>query len=179
MADTQTGAGDNIEQKIKELIDKQELRDLVSRYARAVDRDDWDTVKTCFTDDATDNHGVVVGSINDLATQAKEHLSKYWGVMHCLCQHYSEIEGDNARGETYALTTHRRNAETGDGEEDTFSGLRYLDRYQRIDGKWKIAERVTTLEWCTTVPTRNWLPIEKFVTGKRDETDISYSFGFR
>ena len=163
---------------IQELIDKQKIRDLASRYARAVDRDDWVTVKACFTDDATDDHGVVKGSIDNLVTVASEILSTTWGIMHCLCQHYIEIEEDSARGEIYALTTRRRHAEGGDGQEDTFSGLRYVDRYKKIDGEWKIAERATTLEWCTTIPSRDWLPMDKFITGKRDKSDISYAFGF-
>jgi hypothetical protein len=179
MMDDRVGNSKEFAPEIQELLDKQQIRDLMSRYARAVDRNEWGAVKSCFTDDATDHHGVVVGSIDDLVEVASARLDKTWAGMHCLCQHYIEIDGDNARGETYALTSRRRFSASGDGEEDTFSGLRYLDRYRRVSGEWKIAERVTALEWCTTIPARNWLPVEKFITGKKDKSDISYTFGFR
>jgi SnoaL-like domain len=163
--------------ELRELVDKQQIRDLLMRYARGVDRDDWELVKACFTPDATDDHGVVKGSIDNLVTQASAALAPFRGSMHMMCQQYIEVDGDTARGEVYALTSRIQDAAEGDGEEETFSGLRYVDRYVRKEGEWKIAERVTTLEWCTTVASRPWLPMEMFTHGQRNRDDVSYKFG--
>lgn len=163
--------------ELQELVDKQEIRDVLARYARGVDRDDWALVRDCFTADATDDHGVVKGSVDNLVVEAREILHPFCGITHNLCQSYIEVDGDEASAETYALTTRRRSSPDGPGEVATFSGLRYVDRLRKVGGRWRIAERVTTMEWTTTVSGSEWTPPGVFTVGRRDRSDISYSFG--
>lgn len=160
---------------LRELIDSHEIRNLVYRYARGLDRGDWQLVRSCFADDATDDHGAFQGSIETLIDGARTLLQEFWGVMHLVGQVYIEIDGDEARSETYAVSFHRRHGDAGD--EDTLTGIRYLDRLVRIDGEWKIAARVTVHEWNTAVPANDWLDGATFVNGRRDQTDASYALG--
>lgn len=165
-----------IDDALRRLVDKDAIRDTLARYARGLDRGDWDLVRSCFTDDATDDHGPFQGSIDNLVRGAKELLSEYWGAMHVLGQTCITLDGDEAATETYALSVHRRR--DGDGlDEDTLTGLRYLDRFERVGGEWKIRARVTVHEWNTTVPARDWLDGTSFVNGRRDRTDASYELG--
>jgi len=43
---------------LQRLVDKDQIRDLMSRYARGVDRGDWDLVRDTYHTDATDDHGI-------------------------------------------------------------------------------------------------------------------------
>jgi hypothetical protein len=163
------------ETQVRELLDRHAIRDVVHRYARGLDRGDWDLVRLCFTDDATDDHGPYQGSVDNLIEGARSLLDGYWGVMHLIGQVYVEVNGDEARSESYAVSFHRRHGEAGD--EDTVTGLRYLDRFRRVDGVWKIAARVTVHEWNIALAARDWLDGSAFVNGRRDPSDVSYAVG--
>ena len=60
--------------------------------------------------------------------------------MHSIYNHQIEFDDDgvHARGEIYNIS-HLCRKDTG--EVDTWYG-RYLDRYEKRDGEWKIIERV-------------------------------------
>lgn len=162
--------------EVQELLDKQQIRDLLARYSRGADRADWDAVRDCFTEDATDDHGVVKGTAADLIAYASVAEATWRGRMHSLLQQYVEVDGETARGETYALTSRRCTNDDG-LDEDVLTGLRYVDKFTKVEGRWKIAERVTVLEWNTAIPSCDWLPVDQFVRGRRDRDDVSYSFG--
>jgi hypothetical protein len=60
-----------------------------------------------------------------------------------------EFDGDVALGEVYFQAFHRLVA---DGRErDLFVAGRYVDRYERRDGAWKIAHRSEVNDWTRTV----------------------------
>ena len=42
---------------MQQIIDREEIRDLMMRYARGVDRGDWETVRAVYHPDARDDHG--------------------------------------------------------------------------------------------------------------------------
>jgi 3-phenylpropionate/cinnamic acid dioxygenase small subunit len=51
------------------------------------------------------------------------------------------IDGDTARGECYFELT----ATSPATNEAVFGGGRYRDRYRRVDGAWRFAERVAVI----------------------------------
>ncbi len=56
-----------LEQKLQALVDKDEIRDVMYRYSRAVDRCDLALLKSCDWPDARDHHGFFVGNAHDFA----------------------------------------------------------------------------------------------------------------
>jgi hypothetical protein len=48
--------------KLRYLIDRQAILDCLTRYCRGVDRFDRDLLLSAYHPDATDNHGVFIGS---------------------------------------------------------------------------------------------------------------------
>lgn len=46
---------------VRELHDRQVIRQVVERYARSVDRQDKDILVSCYHSDAIDDHGMFVG----------------------------------------------------------------------------------------------------------------------
>jgi hypothetical protein len=169
----------DLRRRVRRLEDLEAIRRLLTRYARALDRSDWERMRACFTADATDDHGPYQGSVDALVHGTRELMSGYWGTMHVLGQSAIELDGDTAVAETYALSFHRRHCVggAGAGDEDTVTGIRYLDRLVRTDGGWLIAARVTVQEWNTTVAARDWLDSDQWVTGAADRSDPSYALG--
>ena len=47
------------EKRLRDTVDKAELRELVDRYARAIDRRDMALLRACYHPDAIDNHGTL------------------------------------------------------------------------------------------------------------------------
>lgn len=164
--------------RLRRLEDIGAIRRLLARYARALDRSDWTGMRGCFTADATDDHGPHQGSVDALVSGTRELMAGYWGTMHVLGQSLIELDGDDATAETYALSFHRRHcAEGAAGDEDTVTGIRYLDRLARAEGSWLIAARVTVHEWNTTIAARDWLDAAQWVNGAADRSDPSYVLG--
>ena len=51
-----------------------------------------------------------------------------------------------SRSETYAVAFHRYTDQDG-YPTDMWAGLRYVDRFERRDGQWRIRRRVCAYEW--------------------------------
>ena len=61
-----------LEARLRELLDKQEIHEVLLRYCRGVDRCDRDMIAACYHPDAIDDHGDWVAS----ALDAPDHIVK-------------------------------------------------------------------------------------------------------
>ena len=83
------------------------------------------------------------------------------------------MEGDIAFGEIYFQAFHRI---VQDGaEQDLFISGRYVDRYERRAGVWKIAHRSELVDWARTEPAADdWLKATpEVLVGHRGDADLS------
>ena len=157
---------------IGDLLARQAITDVIYRYARGIDRMDFDLVRSCYHDDAYDDHGAFAGSVDEFIASARDFLARWTATQHFMGNLLIEIEGDRARAETYAVAYHRREDDEGNGKDDVM-GIRYVDRFECRDGEWKIAYRVVATEWRRVDPVsgarhRN----EVGVWGRRDGDDV-------
>ncbi|MDO6414523.1 nuclear transport factor 2 family protein [Sphingomonas sp. BIUV-7] len=132
----------DLERKLRELIDRHEIWTLLLRYARGLDRLDREMVRSSYWDDAIDDHHGFVGTPDDFIDWVFTSREGLAGVQHHgLNNHYCELDGDDAYSETYYTFV---------GVNLTpphmFSIGRYIDHFQRRGGVWKIANRVTVIE---------------------------------
>jgi len=118
-----------------------QITEVVHRYARANDRVDEALFRSCFWPDSTHQHGSFKGKSQDFATRAIGIVSKLRTCSHLITNVSIELVGDKAVSECYFLAHHRRTKKSGEGEEDWFLKGRYLDRFEKRDGVWKIAHR--------------------------------------
>ncbi len=72
------------------------------------------------------------------------------------------MDDDAAVAESYVIAV--STAATDNGDQDTLSGGRYVDRYQRVDGSWKCSHRTFVADWI----------IEQPSTDQRDEPGGMY-----
>lgn len=132
---------------VDELLDKQAIHEVVLRYCRGIDRRDRSLVRDCYWPDATDDHaGAFVGSRDQFLDWVFRVLDRFTGTMHAIANHLVELDGDAAESEAYGVAYH-----CGDPPDDPrlnyTTGFRYLDRFERRGGEWRIAARRVALEW--------------------------------
>lgn len=100
------------------LLFRQQIADVIYRYARGIDRLDFDLVRSCYHPDAYDDHGSFRCSVEELITAAQSFLPKWTITQHFMGNMLIEIEGQRARAETYAVAYHRREDAEGNGKDD-------------------------------------------------------------
>lgn len=131
---------------MEDLLAKQEIADVIHRYARGIDRIDMDLVRSCYHPDAYDDHGSMKGNVDEFIAGAEQFLPKFVATMHFMGNMLIDLDGDVARAETYAVAYHREQLADGSGRDDIW-GIRYVDRFEKRDGNWLIAYRVVAQEW--------------------------------
>ncbi len=157
---------------VDDLIARQEITDVIYRYARGIDRLDFDMVRSCYHPDAYDDHGSFTGSVEEFIEMCSRFLPKWSATQHFMGNLLIEVDGDEARAETYAVAYHRLQDEDGGGKDDVF-GIRYVDRFEKRDDEWKIAHRVVATEWRRVDPVEKATPRGKVgVWGTRDGNDV-------
>ena len=129
--------------RLQELIDRQDILDCLARICRGTDRFDQALFVSGFHDDAVIQSGSYSGGpAETYAGGAAAHAESTMFTLHCLSSHACELAGDHAHAETYYLY----NANNRDGTNWSAAG-RYLDRFKRRGGAWRIAFRCITVEW--------------------------------
>src|ERR1700728_1813314 len=140
-----TASGD----QLARLIDQQEIRDVVYRYCRGIDRRDFDLVRACYQTDAIDDHGDFRGGIENFIAYVKKGLPRIEHTMHFIGNVLVEPDPERtrARAESYIVAYHRLGESRTKPERDDTVGLRYVDDFERRDGGWRIAARVCVFQW--------------------------------
>ena len=175
-----------------QLVARAQIHDAMMRYLRGCDRKDWDLIRSAYHPDAHHYHGDVDGSVEELIewikspTGGKHHLMKVNGneveripqVMHFIGNMAYEFVGDDvAIVESYALTLQVEQFEDGH-QEFIEIGLRYVDRFERRNGEWKIADRIVPVLYATTpvsiVPVADAGLTNHPLVSRRDRTDTLY-----
>lgn len=131
---------------LEALVAKDEIRDLLGRYCQAIDRCDLERLRSVYWPDAFDDHGVFTGNAWDFADFVIPALRQLRRTMHLIANSVIELTGpDSAHGETYVVAYHEVVGEVG--VTAATAGGRYLDRFERRDGEWRIKERIYVIDW--------------------------------
>jgi hypothetical protein len=132
---------------IDDLVAHQEIRDVLIRYTRGIDRRDRELVRSCYHPDAHDDHGPFKGSVDDFLDWLEAMHAYFASTMHFIGNQLVEVRGDVADAESYCVAYHRRAAVGREPAYDLVIGLRYVDRLERRDGEWRIADRLCVFDW--------------------------------
>ena len=159
----------------RRLLAESDIRAVTARYCRAVDRMDEAMLRSCYHPGAIDEHGSFSGDVDAYVAWVWPLLAKYRVTMHFLGTQLIEFDdgGDSARVETYGMAIHR-------GVDDRpqlhlTTGFRFVDRFDRIDGRWAISRRIAVTEWSRiNDPAGWWDPPPTMRTGRRDREDPVY-----
>jgi hypothetical protein len=160
------------EQAVQELLDKQAITEVIYRYCRAIDRLDVELFKSVYHPDAYDDHGRTKGTGHEFAEHAIEVLQPPQRTQHNITNILIELDGDIAWAESYVIAVHHF---LEPAQTVLEVGARYVDRFERRAGVWRIANRVMVYEWSRELPVeREYATHALFEPARRDRTDISY-----
>ncbi len=163
-----------MEERLHELLDRRDIEDVVLRYCRGIDRMDRELVRSCYHPDATDEHGSFQGTVDEFLDWVFRLLGHYSQTMHFVGNVLVEFEGDVAAAETYGIAFHR--SDEAKPQLNLMTGFRYLDRFEKRDGAWRIAARTAVTEWSRIDDSAGrWHTPDGFLTGKRDRGDALYA----
>lgn len=155
--DDSTRRLDAMQRQLDLLLAKEQIRDVLYRYARGVDRKDVELLKSCYHSDSIDAHWSFIGNGLEFAEEILEphQMGQVPVFKHFITNILIELDGERAFCEssylfsqTIGLTRNRQAALTSEG--------RYLDVFERRDGEWRILHRLLVPEsgnWSLPIPT--------------------------
>jgi len=158
------------------MLDRAAIVEVLHRYCRGVDRSDRDLIRSSYHPDAWDDHGIFAGLGWDFADFIIDFFSKIGLTGHSLSTCIIDIEGDVAYSETYCTTFHCDMRDEDGKLVDVYAAGRYLDRFERRNGEWRIAYRQVVVDWNQTFPAQMRGPLEDSfgARGVRGKADLSY-----
>jgi hypothetical protein len=186
------------EPELLELLAKQRITEVIHLYARAIDRMDEDMLRSVFHPGSRHRHFYEgpssdpsrpsrPGEPGDFVAFAMDVLRTHSATHHQLGNVLIKLTGaDSATAETY-FTAHHRMRPLGDPlaapnafdtPMDFFVGGRYLDRFERRDGVWRIVERVGMTDWARVDGPSSAIfrAIPPDTIGQRAPDDMVYRF---
>jgi ketosteroid isomerase-like protein len=129
-----------LEQRLQEVEDREEIKELTAKYAHWVARGEGARVKDLFTDDGRFINEVI-GEKPNIEVRGRKQLDEFYPglkrgmALPCIHNHIIELDGDNAKG---TCTIEVRITQSG--QSIIGSGF-YADIYRRENGCWKFVER--------------------------------------
>lgn len=155
-------------ERFRELLDQRDIERVLATYARAVDRQDMDLLKSCYHPDAINHNAVSRSNAWEFAETLLPLMRRLFSAtMHHVTHTDVRVQGHQATSESYFIAWHlvvggyedivtmfgtayadeMQRLGRLEGSHDFVGSGRYLDRFERRDGIWRIAERNVTMEW--------------------------------
>jgi len=129
---------------LEDLLDHAQITECLHRYARGADRHDAELLRSAYHEDAVDDHGSFIGTRDEFVDWALRFHADHVRHQHHLSNITIDLDGDVAHVETYYVAVLQFHDER---EPLKLHGGRYVDRFERRDGRWAIAARVSLNEW--------------------------------
>ncbi|MGQ4601312.1 nuclear transport factor 2 family protein [Nocardia sp. R6R-6] len=137
-------ADEKMVRQLQRLLDKQEILEVVTRFARAADRLDRDLFLSTYHPDAEDDHAVFVGGREEFYEWMESTLREQrHSTHHFIGNHSVEIDGAEAHAETYFIAS----SMTKIGKPFSMVGGRYIDHLVKEDETWTIRRRLVLTDW--------------------------------
>ena len=132
--------------ELRRLLDRQEIVDLLLRYASAIDAKDYVTLRSLFTDDIHAKYGEEVVDGGDELLQWIDDMTKTATWQHHMLNvyHVDFVSDTEATTLTYH-TSHQTTSDTPDTCRKIVA--RYYDTVRKVDGRWLIADKYMQIGW--------------------------------
>ncbi|BCK57793.1 nuclear transport factor 2 family protein [Nocardia wallacei] len=128
---------------LQQISDRLEIEDLMVRYSHAVDTRQWELLDEIFTADAEIDYTAMGGPKGGLA-ETKSFLAQtmpnFLAFQHLIANSSITVDGDRATGRTMCHNP-MVVADQAGKQSLMLCGLWYLDTFERVDGRWRIARR--------------------------------------
>lgn len=176
---------------IERIADRMAIQDIIYKWCRAIDRLDYEGMRDAFHADATDNHGAYVGGVDGLIEWVRARHKLIPFSSHQVSNILIEFATPSlALVETYIRALQRYPADANaslaqlSGGQvgkpgvgvDLLTSSRYVDRFERRNGEWRIARRTLIQDWrqLIEIPENAPKPQPGRLAGRRDTQDFVY-----
>lgn len=152
---------------VSDVSDRNTIFNLITRYSRAADRRNIAEFENLFWEDGGFEGGPMDGPPAQVFSTLFDTLTGKWfsATQHYVANVHLDLRGDVALGESYFVAYHRsrptresaeallgeqRFAELGGDPTQLYEvviGGRYLDRFERRQGEWRILRRRLVPDW--------------------------------
>lgn len=153
-------------ERLAELVAVRDIEEVLTRYCRALDRADLALMETVYWPDGEDIHGIYVGRASEFVPFIIGEITRYFAMgTHCLLNVHIDVVGEMATAESYLYSACRVRADMieailgshyfgrmgGQGLDPENAMFimagRYLDRFERRNGEWRILRRQVVTDW--------------------------------
>ncbi len=156
------------------LIAKQEIRDVLSRYCRGLDRMDKEMAEAVWHEDGTANYlEMYEGTGRGFVDWVWEAHAAMQCHSHQITNVLIEVDGDRATSEAYVTVVLWTKPGRDGRQREILVRGRYLDRWERRQGSWAIGHRTHVVD-TQTVSKLEPAPVS--AASARDESDPSFAF---
>lgn len=137
-----------------------QIQKVIALYSHALDRRRWGLLEHVFHDDAKYGFGDIAGSWRDFVVAARSIVDPLGPTQHLVSNVMIEVDGDTAHVESCLNGYHEIPADYPPGLNTngifydrpgeryvSIVGGRYIDRFERRDGEWRIAQRAGLYDW--------------------------------
>ncbi len=158
---------------LADLVARRDIEAVLTRYCRALDRADLALMETVYWPDGRDIHGIYSGGAAEFVPFIIREIRNYFVMgTHCLLNVAIEVDGDRASSESYLYSACRvRREMVGDilgeryaklcaglgldpGHEHFVMAGRYLDKFEKRNGEWRIFQRQVVMDWNDNTPSQ-------------------------
>jgi hypothetical protein len=162
---------DSINEQMQVLLDKQAITEAIYRYGRCMDRLDRDLGRTMFWPEATVDYDkqMYQGTGWGFIDMVMEAHPNYASHSHQFSNILISVQGHTATSETYGDVTLRLIDADGLCRDSRNLG-RYVDRWERRSGEWRIIDRKYLHDFDQSGRSAG----DFATTGRRDRLDASY-----
>jgi len=131
---------------LRRLLDRQEIVDLLLRYASTIDAKDYVTLRSLFTDDIHAQFGDTIVDGGDELLQWIDDMTKTATWQHHMLNvyHVDFVSETEAKTLTYH-TSHQTTVDAPDRCRKIVA--RYYDTVRMVDGRWLIADKHMQIGW--------------------------------
>jgi 3-phenylpropionate/cinnamic acid dioxygenase small subunit len=127
-----------------ELDDRQQITDVLVRYATGIDSKDWKLFRTCFTADAETDYGSIGGwsGADEITAWMAAAHEKYQATNHLMSNFVIDVSGDRATAVSYV---HAVLALAGEDVRGLEAVGTYRDTLVRTGNGWQIEKRTAVM----------------------------------
>jgi len=170
---------------LQKLIAESQIRSVIGRYARGVDRRDGTLIRDCFHPGALTHYGDFDGNVSTFVPWVLSYVENYSRTMHfmgtSLVDWHDNWVSCHAVVETYAAVLHEKGGSAPG--RSWVGGIRYIDRFESYivpggsEAVWRIAERTVVGDWLRIDPSENHRRFAKeMLTGQAGSDDPIFEF---
>lgn len=164
------------------LVEAEKIKKVLYTYCQAADRCDAEIMKSCYCADSYDDHGFFCGSGWNFVDYVIPELKKLKMSIHSLTNINITVDLESGTATSICQWSVVHRIKRFFGYTDIWDNGRYLDKFVKEGGTWKISKRIVVMDgerWFNTVNLLDLVPAKtpnKVYEGGRLTEDPTYKF---